>query len=300
MLKFSRALPLVGLLPDRSLTIPLFLIEDPTVDSLLFTSCRKVLFVKHIALNMFLLLASFSLFATAKGLPLSETMSSIMFPRDQFHCDSFSGNSNMYGLGIRLGIYFQWIASIATNRYIREQTSYLADLNATVLLALFLVTIQGVARHRLRPVEVVILLKICFGFILAALKYSSQPVSHWKSAARRVLATVIICFSIWFWARGLEYLLPDGRCDGFALYFARLPIRGSYHWIEMAFSIAVLPYYILHLFTRMLALVNFTWNGKVAPAIRRQQLPKPLWIESPWEGSGSDGDSSFPLLWHTL
>lgn len=61
-------------------------------------------------------------------------------------CDDFDGNSNLYGLGVRLGIYFQWVASVLTNRFLGDQAFIIADINSIVLLASFLANIQGVAQ----------------------------------------------------------------------------------------------------------------------------------------------------------
>lgn len=55
---------------------------------------------------------------------------------------SFDGNSDEYGLGIRLGVYLQWIASHIANQnvYAKEVIGVFLDTNTIFLMALLIAT----------------------------------------------------------------------------------------------------------------------------------------------------------------
>ena len=87
--------------------------------------------------------------------------------------NGFQGNDDLYGLGIRIGIYLQWISSLLTNVLLPTGTSDYLDTNSIFLFAVFIAT--AYATHRdggLRPAEAFIMLQLCYGFLLSVLSVS--------------------------------------------------------------------------------------------------------------------------------
>ena len=88
-------------------------------------------------------------------------------------CGGFSGNPDLYGLGIRLGIYLQWISSLLTNSLLPEGVSDSLDTNSIFLFAVFIAIAAATnASEGLRPVEAFIMLQLCFGYLLSVLSVS--------------------------------------------------------------------------------------------------------------------------------
>ncbi|KAF2678748.1 hypothetical protein K458DRAFT_422828 [Lentithecium fluviatile CBS 122367] len=92
---------------------------------------------------------------------------------------NFEGNSDMYGLGIRLGFYLQWYAAILA-RWIVPLPSEVKSLGfslnlfvAATFLALIILTTNNV--ESLQPVETYIVLLLLFGAYLALV-----PIYLWR------------------------------------------------------------------------------------------------------------------------
>ena len=99
------------------------------------------------------------------------------------------GNSDLYGLGIRLGIYLQWITSQIAFYFHLEGSNDLsnADLifSFALVIALFVLTFQ----HRTYTIEVVIINKMFFGGTLAVRGYQKKNAKIASSGWRSLLAT---------------------------------------------------------------------------------------------------------------
>ena len=88
-------------------------------------------------------------------------------------CDGFEGNDDFYGLGIRIGIYLQWISSLLTSLLLPTGTSDYMDTNSIFLFAVFIATATATTRNGgLHPAEAFIMLQLCFGFLLSVLSVS--------------------------------------------------------------------------------------------------------------------------------
>lgn len=111
-------------------------------------------------------------------------------------CVGVQGNPDLYGLGIRLGIQFQWTASLVSNHFFKREISLTFDVNSIILLALSLVLVQGASQRNLTNVDIITLLKLCFGFVLAALQYYQKPKSHLRTTIRRLIAIGTISLSV--------------------------------------------------------------------------------------------------------
>lgn len=91
-------------------------------------------------------------------------------------CNGFAGNSDIYGLGIRIGIYLQWISSLLTNVFLPNGVSDSLDTNSIFLFAIFIATVNATAQsgqpEKLHPTEAFLMLQLCFGFLLSVLSVS--------------------------------------------------------------------------------------------------------------------------------
>lgn len=96
------------------------------------------------------------------------------------HC-VIEGNSDFYGLGIRIGIYLQWITALGANLFSKEAIDGNLETNTIFLLAVFIAIAVATAQDTVQSAELVILLQLGFGFLFSILSIwvrPSQPCSR--------------------------------------------------------------------------------------------------------------------------
>ncbi|KAK7535835.1 uncharacterized protein J3D65DRAFT_391410 [Phyllosticta citribraziliensis] len=82
-------------------------------------------------------------------------------------CPSCPGNGDLYGLGIRLGIYLQWMSSHILHTVSPASAAATHDANSVFLLAILIALTTGTARQRkwIRAEEAYIVLLVAWGFV---------------------------------------------------------------------------------------------------------------------------------------
>ena len=76
-------------------------------------------------------------------------------------------NSDLYGMGIRLGIYLQLISSLLANCLLPEQMLDAWGTNSIFVLAVFVAVIKTTIDHTVQYVEVFVMLQLMFAFLLS-------------------------------------------------------------------------------------------------------------------------------------
>lgn len=99
----------------------------------------------------------------------------LLAPRELPVCNLL-GNSDLYGLGIRLGIYMQWTSSLLANNLLEGEILSLLDTNTTFLLAVFSAIAKLTVQKGLQLAEILILLRICFGFLFGVVTVNAGNV----------------------------------------------------------------------------------------------------------------------------
>lgn len=87
----------------------------------------------------------------------------------------FSGNSDMYGLGIRLGFYLNWYGSTLASWIARDELDGMELSNSFFVAATFLALIIQTARDILKTVEIYIVLLLTFGGYIFVSRTSLLP-----------------------------------------------------------------------------------------------------------------------------
>lgn len=98
-------------------------------------------------------------------------------------CPGFDGNSDFYGLGIRLGVYLQWLASWLTNTLSPDEAGPSHDVNSIFVLAIVVAIITSIASDRIKPVEVYVMLLICLGYFFTVLSFLGIRLYFLKTAS---------------------------------------------------------------------------------------------------------------------
>jgi hypothetical protein len=154
----------------------------------------------------------------------------------------FSGNPNMYGLGIRVGFYLQWFGIILASWIARSQVPGMRFANSLFVAATFLALVIQTAKEMLRPVETYIVLLLIFGIYLyfvpvyiwrlltcgnPLLNPSAFPRVHTGPVFDRLnfaMLVAIAIFQLWFWFRRVNPVSMDG-CIEYGFFFGKLRLH---------------------------------------------------------------------------
>ncbi|KAL3496157.1 hypothetical protein BJX62DRAFT_194197 [Aspergillus germanicus] len=117
----------------------------------------------------------------------------------------FSGNPDLYGLGIRLGVYLQWLSAvIATSLRLTDSfilfTTY-SGFSFAIMVALLVLTAQRTAH----VLEIIIMLHMFFGGLYATIPRpirGFRPRSQVSDSLIMLAAVMMMVFSSWFWIAG--------------------------------------------------------------------------------------------------
>lgn len=154
----------------------------------------------------------------------------------------FSGNSDMYGLGIRIGFYLQWYGTICASWIAKREVPGLRQSNSFFVSATFLALLIQTAKKTLRPVEIYIVLLLTFGGYLWLV-----PLYIWRlligcapdwdpsryprvrngrifSRLNFLLLVAVSIFQLWFWFNGVKKSAEDG-CIEYGFFFSQLRLN---------------------------------------------------------------------------
>ena len=143
----------------------------------------------------------------------------------------FAGNSDIYGVGIRIGYYTQALSSTLASFLSVPDTRTQQTLNLIFLLALAIgVLLYASNTSTTYAIEVFLLLQIglCLGFVNFMqrgrywLKYLGTGVE--RNVVRMILLAVGWAFNVWFWWRGIDSLLstPGGS---YFFFWVKVPLE---------------------------------------------------------------------------
>ena len=154
---------------------------------------------------------------------------------------SFSGNTDMYGLGIRIGFYLQWFAVDLASWLAPSEVNGIRLTNSIFIAATFLALIIQVSIKvsNLQVVEVYIILLLTFGYYLFFV-----PLYTWRlligydpaldpfrfphvwpgqvySALNFLLIVAVASFQLWFWFARVPQLNGQ-NCPEYGFFFAKI------------------------------------------------------------------------------
>lgn len=204
-----------------------------------------------------LLLTALSVTVSAAGQTNSSSLfsqSSCTLPEPGLPLCSFEGQSDFYGLGVRMGIYFTWLTSWIANNFIVNEISGSLDTNAVFLLAISVTVIYNSIHQQLRIIDALVLLQLCYGFLFGVMSlwgYRTMYYHRMGAAGRNrfggfgthlrlLLMTAISAYAVWFWFEGLNGGLIECNkreaCGGLeTFFFSRVKLYG---WIRTFYKIS--------------------------------------------------------------
>lgn len=155
---------------------------------------------------------------------------------------SFSGNADMYGLGIRLGFYLQWFGTILGTWVARKEVPSMRLSLSFFVAAIFLALIIQTHHENLRPVEIYIVLLLTFGGylhlvplyiwrLLIGCDPDLDPTRHVRVRSGKMFSRlnffllIAVCiFQMWFWIGRVQKGTQDG-CTEFGFLFAKVRLN---------------------------------------------------------------------------
>ena len=152
----------------------------------------------------------------------------------------FAGNSDIFGLGIRIGYYTQILAVWFSNYFYLHEAKALRAVNSLFLLALIIVGfIYFIDAQSTYVVHAFLLLQIGIVIGLVGITETRRYATKYRETSReRLLLRIMIMifgasFNLYFWWRGLDVMLPT-PCGTYSFFFWKV---GFYGWLRTAMRI---------------------------------------------------------------
>lgn len=163
----------------------------------------------------------------------------------------FSGDDNTYGLGIRIGIYLQWITSSIAYNFVPEEAVTMRGVNNCFQAAMFagLLFITITKGPALYAVEAFIMLIFCMGGVcsgdnpeVGTKKYAYFDATTSGSLIRLSLGVGFCAYGIWFTFEGMDGM-KHPPCSTFAFFLVRVNLYGWFRtfW-KVMFTLGALTY----------------------------------------------------------
>ncbi|PMD59544.1 uncharacterized protein K444DRAFT_663646 [Hyaloscypha bicolor E] len=198
--------------------------------------------------------------------------------QDMQQC-GFSGNLALYGLGIRLGVYFQWITSQIAVYFHLKGSNDLSNayiiFSFALMIAVFVLTFDHVQSY---PVEVVIILYMLFGGFFSVRGYrprSKKPRASrlWRRLFANGIVLAVEIYGFWFWIHGKSgNRFNPSPCGTTVFLFTKIPAkdfqRASIFCAAFLIYMAAVGLYMMAYTHRkpILNLARTIWNYKTQRA----------------------------------
>jgi hypothetical protein len=138
------------------------------------------------------------------------------------------GNPDLYGLGIRIGLYLQILTaqiSGLTSQYL-EVDDNIGHGVVLFILATGIVLFRQILHHKIEAVEVFPILS------LLVIQLAACRVPFWKKPMTIFIymgeTVCLLALTTWFWFHGMD-TLPKSCPDDYAFFFTKVSI---WHWFR--------------------------------------------------------------------
>jgi hypothetical protein len=147
----------------------------------------------------------------------------------------FQGNPDLYGLGIRLGVYFQWASAQIIYGWYPEGRNDLAESYLVFLFAIIVAVIVITAQAEPTYAgEILILIYIIFGGIYTVLgggarqhhlnRIKKSSVHYAQLFTFSIIMTSTCIYCSWFWLHGLRHNVLQTPCGTYGFLFTKVSL----------------------------------------------------------------------------
>lgn len=148
----------------------------------------------------------------------------------------FDGNQDLYGLGVRVGIYIQVVSFFLASTQLKKQSAYLQSSSFIFLFAIFIALVRETANRTLRTPEAAMINWLILYQIIGVVATVSGPMSTSTILRLCMVWFVVpaqIGYNFWFWWVGLDVLPgPEPGCKEFGYFFTKVNIRGWFRTLN--------------------------------------------------------------------
>ncbi|KAE9993780.1 hypothetical protein EG327_003285 [Venturia inaequalis] len=152
----------------------------------------------------------------------------------------FEGNPDLYGLGIRIGVYFQWASALIIWRWYPEGRNELGGAYLVFLFALLIAMVVITARREpIHSAEILLLIYIIFGGVFTVMmiglrKSHLQKAKKIKTSWPQTMALFFILaaasiYCTWFWLSGIHHHdFLDTNCGTYGFLFTKVSLKNKH------------------------------------------------------------------------
>lgn len=186
-----------------------------------------------------------------------------------------AGNFDAYGLGIRLGLYLQWLTSSITYLRVPKEAANARGINNCFQAAMFAGLIFLTVRKQavLHAAEAFLMLVFCMGGtcagiippgfkdvvtgVFSTLRGRSQRLEYSSSVAsgleRCMLNFAVLSYGVWFTFKGMNHMLHP-PCTTYVFFFAKVDLSDWFRVLfKMIFSLAAIVFAVFVIFELLYA-----------------------------------------------
>jgi len=171
----------------------------------------------------------------------------------------FEGDQDVYGLGIRGGIYLQWFATVLVYNLLPEEVASAEAINIGFQFSVFVALVyRTVTDSGIYGVEAYIMLMLCIGGLSSrrgtyAVRSTRQDLRDLERTGKHLVSEMatpigiasgfavdlaILCYGLWYIYKGLDGMQMDPCFESTVFFFARLRLQGRFRrFVAAAFTI---------------------------------------------------------------
>jgi hypothetical protein len=188
----------------------------------------------------------------------------------QDNCYDFVGSPDLYGVGIRVGVYLSWYATLIANHFAKSRVDDMSDTNTLFMLTNIIALALVSSRQSIESVESFIVMSTLLGYFFSFWsvagmrlgdfyvspkpaeslfygrmwnyrKWSFQFLGGYSAVGigfRFTIALGTAAYAIWFFFSGADKL-HNGQCEPVVFMFGRHELFGPVRTFLQAFSVFV-------------------------------------------------------------
>jgi hypothetical protein len=152
-------------------------------------------------------------------------------------CDPIMGTADIYGIGVRIGLYAQWVATLLVTLFAPEEEETFRIVNLTIQTSIFLgIAVQSATETNV--VEPIIVLFLMCGSLSSLTGNKIANFDHVSGVFRALFYTALSAYGVWYWFDGVDEMMKrqkDG-CDTIA-FFGRTRVDGWFRKLGKGVSV---------------------------------------------------------------
>jgi hypothetical protein len=152
-------------------------------------------------------------------------------------CDPITGTADIYGIGVRIGLYSQWVATLLVTLFAPEEEETFRVVNLTIQTSILLgIAVQSATETNV--VEPIIVLFLMCGSLSSLTGNRITNFSHVSGVFRALFYTALSAYGVWYWFEGVDRMTETQKkgCDPIA-FFGRTRVDGWFRKLGKGVSV---------------------------------------------------------------